>query len=812
MVLKPIQSKTASIHEKITALYERLSKDDELQGESNSIINQKEYLESYARQNGFKNIRHYTDDGYSGTNFNRPGFQALLADVEAGKVGIVCVKDMSRFGRNYLQVGYYTEITFPQKGIRFIAVNNSIDSDNPTDNDFTPFLNIMNEWYAKDTSKKIKAIFKSRMQDGKRCSGSIPYGYTRNADDKQTLIVDEEAAGVVRRIFQLASEGIGVSQIADILTADKVLIPSAYSERYHPENARNSRYHDPYCWNGNTVSAILDRQEYLGHTVLGKSICDNFKTKKRRKATPDELMIFPDTHEAIIDQETWDKAQRLRKRSVKRLADGTNTHRLSGLVFCADCGARMSFCSPSCKKREDGTVYDSDTGFQCSHYRNKIEGCTSHFIKASTLEDVILQAIRLVSQYVLENEMEFISQLKEQCAVRQSEATREYQKELDAANKRFSELDLLIEGLYENSVTGMLPERQVQRLMAKYDEEQSRLEARISKLQEAIEADAAPPIDTGRFIALVQKYRNCTELTDQMLYEFVEKVVVHSATGGRTVYRNQKIDIVFNFIGSYLPPAPEVSEEERIAEIDARQLEKKKERVRRSSQKRQEKIAALKEAAKTDPEAAAEYDRYLEQKQEQARKHNEKMKAIRRADPEYIARMEEKERIAAEKMLENERKRQERAERKRKATMSELKERAAAGDTDAVQELEERREKAREYSRLTKERREQRAAKDPEYAKHLQEQQAEHNRRQSERRKAELMELKEKAAAGDPEAQEKLAARNRYFCEAQKKCRQKMYEDSANGDPAAQERYEKYLRTRREDYHRKKAEQEEKSA
>lgn len=231
---------------KITALYERLSRDDELQGESNSILNQKKYLEDYARKNGFNNIQHFTDDGYSGTNFNRPGFQSMIAEIEAGHIATVIVKDMSRFGRNYLEVGFYTEIQFPSKGVRFIAINNNVDSANPTDNDFTPFLNIMNEWYAKDTSNKIRAVFKSRMQDGKRCSGSIPYGYKRVPGDKQTLHIDAEAAAVVRRIFDMAASGASLAQIGQTLSDEKVLIPSAYEERHHPEAARNHSYHDPY--------------------------------------------------------------------------------------------------------------------------------------------------------------------------------------------------------------------------------------------------------------------------------------------------------------------------------------------------------------------------------------------------------------------------------------------------------------------------------------------------------------------------------------------------------------------------------------
>ena len=383
---KEVES-VAQRNNKLTALYERLSKDDELQGESNSITNQKNYLEEYAQAKGLTNIRHYTDDGFSGVTFNRPGFQKMIADVEAGLIDTICVKDMSRLGRNYLKVGYYTEILFPEKNVRFIAINNSIDSATPTDNDFTPFLNIMNEWYAKDTSKKIKAIFQSRMKSGKRCSGAIPYGYKHDPEDKNHLLVDEEAAKVVRKIYQLAIEGNGPAQIADILTKEHTLIPSAYLERHgEGEVSRNHSYHDPYIWNATAVSGILDKREYMGHTILGKTICDNFKTKKRRKARPEELIIFENTHEAIIDEDTWNQAQKFRKRVTKRVANGTYKHRLSGLVYCADCGSRMSYRSPEAQKRKDGKRYDSDSSFSCSAYGNKYKECTFHFITSSALD------------------------------------------------------------------------------------------------------------------------------------------------------------------------------------------------------------------------------------------------------------------------------------------------------------------------------------------------------------------------------------------------------------------------------------------
>lgn len=286
--------------DRVTALYERLSKDDEQQGESNSILNQKRFLEDFARKSGMTNIKHFTDDGYTGRNFNRPGFQAMLAEAEAGKIGTIIVKDMSRFGRNYLEVGFYTEILFPKKQIRFIAINNSVDSDKPQDNDFTPFLNIMNEWYAKDTSNKIKSIFLSRMSDGKRCSGSIPYGYNRLPEDKQTLVVDPVASQVVKHIFELAAEGLTPPAIARQLTEEKVLIPSAYTLQYHPEQCNRKAEYGCTNWNANTVREILSRQEYLGHTVLRKTIGTNFKTDERRFATDEERLVFEDTHEPML--------------------------------------------------------------------------------------------------------------------------------------------------------------------------------------------------------------------------------------------------------------------------------------------------------------------------------------------------------------------------------------------------------------------------------------------------------------------------------------------------------------------------------
>ena len=786
---------------KITALYERLSRDDEQSGESNSILNQKKYLEEYARQKGMRNIRHFCDDGYSGVSFNRPGFAALLEEIEAGRVENLLVKGLSRLGRNYLQVGYYTEILFPKKGVRFIAVNNNVDSANPTDNDFTPFLNIMNEYYAKDTSNKIKAVFKSRMKDGLRCSGSIPYGYKRTNGDKQTLVVDEAAAKIVRKIFRLASQGVGVTAIAEMLTEEKVLIPSAYAAKYSPENCRHKAPIDPCRWSATTVGYILDRQEYLGHTVLGKSICENFKTKERRAAAPDELMIFPDTHEAIIDPDTWNMARKLRVQKKPRAANGTYSHRLSGLVYCADCGSRMGFISPDAKR--SGKHYDSDSAFQCGNYRNQNSECVSHFIKTSALETAILQAIKAVSKYVIENEAEFVAQLKAVWNESRSRSAANGQQELDEAKTRMAELDAKIQQLYDSAISGLLPERQAQRMIQQYDEEQLVLEKRVEELQGQIQQEEVEQIDTSRFIALVNKYRNCEELTDTMLYAFIDRVEVHQATGGRTVYRQQNIDIHFNFIGSYYPPVETVSEEERIAAIEAEQLRKKQEKGKRAAEVQKQKKAALKKAAEAgEPEAVAEYERKLALQRERNHRRQQKIKEAREADPAHIAQMEEKERLQREKLLEAERKRAERDNRQKKLSRKELKE-AAQTDPEAAKAWEALKAKEAIARQRKKEREEAKMAADPEYAAMMAARKAEYTRTRTAKRKAEREALAELAKT-DEEAARKLAEMKKYLSEANVRCYRKMKADAEAGDPEAIKRYEATLAKRRDEYHKRK--------
>lgn len=564
---------------KITALYERLSRDDEQQGESNSITNQKEYLEEYAKRQGFSNIRHFTDDGISGTTFEREGFQKLIAQVEAGNVGTVIVKDMSRLGRNYLKVGFYTDIMFPEKGVRFIAVNNGVDSETMGDNDFTPFLNIMNEWYAKDTSQKIRAIFKAKMQEGKRVSPSVPYGYLRDPEDKQHLIIDPEPAEVVRRIFRLVIEGAGVSVIAKQLTDERVLIPSAYAAEHCPENQHSKSFTSPYTWSTTAVCYILDKQEYMGHTVLGKTVLDSFKTKKRRKARPEELMIFPNTHEAIIDEETWNTAQKARKTVRKEVPNGTYTNRLTGLLYCADCGHRMYYRSPQAQHRPDGKTYDSDNVYVCGNYRNIHRQCTAHNVRVSALESLIAASIREVCGFALEHEEEFLETVREMDDRESRRIIADSRNEKQTAAKRMDELNELIKKLYEGNATGKIPDKHFSRLLADYDSELSVLEARAEELEKIIEQGKENELKTDKFMRLVKRYSGFEEITTPMLNEFIDRILIHEPVyGKKRSHKTQEIEIYFNFIGKVgLLGANEP--------VDWEKIEQEKEKARKERKK-----------------------------------------------------------------------------------------------------------------------------------------------------------------------------------------------------------------------------------
>lgn len=504
----------------------------------------------------------------------------MLAEAEAGKIGTIIVKDMSRFGRNYLEVGFYTEILFPKKQIRFVAINNSVDSDKPQDNDFTPFLNIMNEWYAKDTSNKIKSIFLSRMSDGKRCSGSIPYGYNRLPEDKQTLVVDPVASQVVKYIFELAAEGLTPPAIARQLTEEKVLIPSAYTLQYHPEQCNRKAEYGCTSWNANTVREILSRQEYLGHTVLRKTIGTNFKTDERRFATDEERLVFENTHEPIVDGELWEQAHRRLKHATRRIKEGTHQEEclLPGLVYCADCGSKMSYQTNYYKS---GEPYYS---FRCSSYGNRTVNCTIHHISDKVLYQLVLRSIQRLSSHIIADERGFAEELKSKWEAQANGKPQKQKDELQTINRRLNELDRLIGSLYENFISGLLPEKQYKSLMKKYSAEQDSLESQVSEIQEKLEQTKASSAHFGRFIRLIKKYKQPAELTKEMACELIDKIVVHEATGKKP-NRQQQVDIYYNFIGQFDLPLSEkeIAEARQKAEQEAAEKAKRKKNRQRES-------------------------------------------------------------------------------------------------------------------------------------------------------------------------------------------------------------------------------------
>lgn len=496
----------------------------------------------------------------------------MIVDVEAGKIDTIIVKDMSRFGRNYLQVGFYTEMVFPQKKVRFIAINNGVDSDNPVDNDFTPFLNIMNEWYAKDTSNKIKAVFNSRMNEGLRCSGSIPYGYNRLPENKQKLVVDPVASKVIKRIFDMASIGTPLSEIAKTLEADKVLIPSAYTAKYHPEQNNNRSFKDPYRWRYGTISDIINRREYLGHTVLKKSERANFKMKNRKAIAKEDQLLFENTHEPIVSQEIWDKAQkyRQRKRSKRVNHSGTFTegHLLGGLIFCADCGSRMR-AAVSSTDREHPYFY-----FRCGRYSSDSRACSSHSIGEVPLEKLVLTTIQRIMSRVDIDEEAFAKELKEKYEQKQEEIPDRDKDALAKCRKRYDEVDSLIKGLYENYVAGILPERQYHSLMIQYDEEQEKLEKDISELEVRMKIHKRKPVQIHKFIDLIRKYKYPDELTMEMVSELIDKIIVHNTTSFANS-REQKVEIHFNFVGEINLAYTEEELNAIQAEKEAKELAKK---------------------------------------------------------------------------------------------------------------------------------------------------------------------------------------------------------------------------------------------
>lgn len=525
----------------ITALYPRLSHEDELQGESNSISNQKRILETYAKQNGFSNLRWYTDDGYSGANFQRPGFQAMLADIEAGKVGTVIVKDMSRLGRNYLQVGMYTEMIFPQKNVRFIAINDGVDSAQG-ENDFAPLRNIFNEWLVRDTSKKIKAVKRSKGMSGKPITSKPVYGYLM--DEDENFIIDEEAAPVVRQIYSLCLAGNGPTKIARMLTEQQIPTPGTLEYR---RTGSTRRYHPGYeCkWATNTVVHLLENREYTGCLVNFKTEKPSYKLKHSIENPPEKQAVFENHHEPIIDRETWERVQELRKQR-KRPNRYDEVGLFSGILFCADCGSVMYQQRYQTDKRKQDC-------YICGSYKKRTADCTAHFIRTDLLTAGVLSNLRKVTSYAAKHEARFMKLLIEQNEDGDRRRNAAKKKELETAEKRISELSAIFKRLYEDSVTGRISDERFTELSADYEAEQKELKERAARLREELYKAQEATENAEKFMNVVRRHTTIEELTPTLLREFVEKIVVHESVAldgkRRGKLRRQEIEIYYSFVG-----------------------------------------------------------------------------------------------------------------------------------------------------------------------------------------------------------------------------------------------------------------------
>lgn len=565
--------------EKITALYERLSRDDELEGESNSIVNQKKILEEYASKNNLTNIIHFTDDGISGTQFDRPGFMDMMNGVNTGNIGCIIVKDMSRLGRDYLKVGQCMEI-LRQKGVRLIAINDNVDSFYRED-DFTPFRNIMNEWYARDTSRKIQSTFRSKGESGKHTASTPPYGYIKDEKDKDKWVVDEKAAEIVRRIFNLTMDGAGPYKIAKILEADKIDIPAYHQQKmgYGLHQSKNFEY--PYRWCSSTIASILKKKEYLGHTVNFKTR-KHFKDKKSKYVSEDKWLIFENTHEAIIDQETFDNVQRIRG-NVKRYPDGWGEyHPLTGLMYCADCGSKMYVHRTN--------NYKNIPYYVCSNYKKVPCGtlCPSaHRIKAEAVLNLIQETLKDIKKYLDEDNEAFIRSIQNEMEEKEKVEIEKKKIKLTESQNRLQELERLMCRIYEDMILNKIPNNRYEILNNQYETEQHTLSKEIKDLEVVISRYEKETDRAKIFISLISRYENFDELTTTMINEFVEKIIVHERDRKGSQTSKQKIEIYFNFIGNYELPQAELSDEEKQKlEEEERKIEERKDKLHQNYLKR----------------------------------------------------------------------------------------------------------------------------------------------------------------------------------------------------------------------------------
>ena len=527
---------------KITALYCRLSQEDENNGDSDSIINQKAILTKYAKDNGFENVQTFVDDGYSGVSFNRPAFQELLELMEHGKVAVLITKDLSRLGRNYIEVGNYTEILFPRWNVRYIAVNDNFDSMYSDGNELAPFKNLFNEWYARDTSKKIRAVQKAKAERGERVGTTTPYGYYRDKEHGGKLIIDEESAKTIKLIFQMCSSGMGPTNIARELEKRKILKPTAYRFKKEGVLYTKTDMNDLYGWNGRTVGDILENEIYLGHTVNCRSTTISYKNK-RKKSVPEEQQY---RHEAIIDKETWDIVQKVRLGRRRRNLIG-DVNKYSGLLYCADCGSKLYFIH--------GRTINSETFcFVCSRYHNHVgtDICTPHTIREVVLDEIVLEEIRRVTYLARTKTNEFAEYISQKTSSQSRREINAKSAELEKLKRRDNELNAIFKRLYEDNILGRLPDEQFKLLSQGYLSEQKEIKEKLPVLESEIERLKAESAGIDKFIQIAKKYTDIQELTPEIPRTFIEKIVIHERDKWHSKSAHQQIDIYFTHIGNII--------------------------------------------------------------------------------------------------------------------------------------------------------------------------------------------------------------------------------------------------------------------
>ena len=535
---------------RITALYCRLSQDDGREGESNSIVNQKALINEYARKNHFKNLRFFVDDGYSGTTFDRPAFREMEKMIENGEIGTVIVKDMSRLGRNYLQVGMYTDIVFPENDVRFIAINDNVDSAVQTEFDMTPIRNFCNELYARDTAKKIKSTLKMKGESGKHLTTILPFGFIKDKDDKDKWLIDEPAAIVVRKIFDLCANGFGPLQIAKRLRAEEVLIPTAY----YAQRDGKLYERDPFNWDQKTVAGILERVEYLGHTVNFKTTSKNYKSKKRIQNPPEKQLIFKNTHPAIISEELFETVQKIREGKRRPTATGKMSL-LSGKVFCADCESKLHYCTTN------GFEAKQDF-FTCANYRSNMGTCSAHYIRNVTLCNMVFKHIKKMLVYVQQFEEAFVRDQMERLDNAMAMSISKAKVDVVTLRRRDEDLNTLFKRLYEDMVSGRITAERFDMLAGEYEQEQKELKVKIAELEDLIENGETQTKDLKQLLANVRKYTDPQELTAQMVNDLVDKIIVH-APDKSSGHRKQKIEIYYNAVG--IIDLPTIKEDDCIA-------------------------------------------------------------------------------------------------------------------------------------------------------------------------------------------------------------------------------------------------------